>query len=418
MADKRLPQLNAYTTVQDDDLLMILDTDNDETKKMESSYFKDYVLFDLGNVDNTADADKPISTATQTALNGRNPYHGVVTRPVGASNPLPTHNTGTVFTLNSATNNIAYYYQGKHVNVTNDKTCSLGTAGLKFLYFLTDTGEIEAGNFPGIDESSNVIIANVIWNGTNYALINDERHSYTRNKKWHEWAHNTVGVRYRSGITLTHNGGTGAAATFATTAGEIADEDIKFVVNASSAFPTANACRLFWQTAAAVYDFDKTTSTVPFKRGANNRPVYVRSDTYAVVEMNSATNRYINVFVYVTDDLHTPIYMFTETVSPTIAGTNGHSNVSNARAIPFPNLSGINIAPELKPIYRLIIRADGQVQAIDTTLDDYRTVSSLPASAGLSSVTASAVAFNPYNSLTTSNVQSAIEMLYDMIQGL
>ena len=362
-------------------------------------------------------ANLPISTPTQTVLDGKNPYHGVVARPVGASNPLPINVTGTTFTLGATANPISYYYKGTLKTVTSDTSVSLGTAGIKFVFFDKATGNIQAGAFPGIDENSNIVIASIIWNGTDYGLVNDERHSYNRNKKWHEWAHNTVGVRYRSGLALTHNGGMGAAVTFTTTSGEIADEDIKFVIGASSTFPTANACRLLWQDSASTYAFDNTTSTVPFKRGAGNRPVYVRSDTYAAVEMNSVTNRYINVFVYATDDLHTPIYMVTETVSPTVAGANGYSSVSNARAAAFPNLSATNLSPEFKPLYRLIIRADGQVQPIDTTLDDYRLVSSLPASGGISNVTASAVAFNPYDGITASNVQTALEQVNDLKLG-
>lgn len=356
--------------------------------------------------------------AVELSLAGKNSYHGIVARPVGVTNPLPTHITTPVFSLGGATKPISYYYMGQRVDITTERTTALddGTAGLYFVYFVQALGTILATkNFPGIDENSNPLVASIIWNGSDYGLVNDERHGHTRNKKWHEWAHNTVGARYKSGITLTHNGGKGAAATFATTSGEIADEDIRFVVNASSAFPTPNACRLLWQSAAALYSFNKITSTVPFKRGVNDRPCYVRSDTYALVELDSALNRYINTFVYATDDLHTPIYMVTETVSPTVAAANGHTRLSTARAIPFPNLSGLNIGPEFKPLYRLIIRADGVLQAIDTTLDDYRTVSSLPMSAGIAATTASAVAFNPYLLLTASNVQLAIEELYDIV---
>jgi hypothetical protein len=60
------------------------------------------------------------------------------------------------------------------------------------------------------------------------------------------------------------------------------------------------------------------------------------------------------------------------------------------------------------------VRADGVLQAIDTTLDDYRTVSSLPMSAGISNNTASAITFNPYDGITASNVQTAIEQVVDL----
>jgi hypothetical protein len=124
--------------------------------------------------------------------------------------------------------------------------------------------------------------------------------------------------------------------------------------------------------------------------------------------MTGAVNRFINVFVYATSDLHTPLYFVTETVSAATASANGYTSLTNARAIPFPNLAGTGISPELKPIYRLIWRADGVLQAIDTTLDDYRTVSSLPMSAGNQNATASGTAFTPTSTILSTNVQGAI----------
>jgi hypothetical protein len=78
--------------------------------------------------------------------------------------------------------------------------------------------------------------------------------------------------------------------------------------------------------------------------------------------------------------------------------------------VPFPNLASFGLSPELKPLYRLIWRADGELQAL-TASDDYRTVSSLPMSAGNVSTTASAVTFNPSGNISSTTVQTAIEEL-------
>lgn len=341
----------------------------------------------------------------------KKPFHGVVSR---TTDPLPANLTTTTFTLNTSTYPLSYYYQGTLVTVSTNKTTTLsGSAGLYFIYFDADSGNLTNSTvFPGIDCTSNVLIASVLWNGSNYGLVNDERHGMYRDCEWHKWAHSTVGTRYRSGITLTHNSGTGAAATFSTTAGEIWDEDIQFTVPASSTFPTANAGRLLYQTGASTYAFVTTPSTVPGYLGANNRPNYVTPAVYTLTQMSSAINRYINVFVYATTDMHTPIYFFTETVSAAVAASNGYTSLANARAAAFPNLAGqIGISAELKPIYRLIWRADGALQAIDTVQDDYRTVTSLPMSAGTTSTTASAVTFNASGNISATTVQTAIEEL-------
>ena len=74
MADKKISELNTATTIYDaDDLAVVQDG---ETKQANASTVKAYVKdglsksdVGLGNVDNTSDANKPVSTATQTALN-------------------------------------------------------------------------------------------------------------------------------------------------------------------------------------------------------------------------------------------------------------------------------------------------------------------------------------------------------------
>ncbi len=88
MADKKISALDAIVSVDDADVLPIVDTSVTTTKKINVSQVKalapvqsvasktgavSLVKGDvgLGNVDNTADADKPESTATQTALNAK-----------------------------------------------------------------------------------------------------------------------------------------------------------------------------------------------------------------------------------------------------------------------------------------------------------------------------------------------------------
>ena len=88
MADKKISALDAIVSVDDADVLPIVDTSVTTTKKINVSQIKALAPVQsvasktgavtlvkgdvgLGNVDNTADADKPVSTATQTALNAK-----------------------------------------------------------------------------------------------------------------------------------------------------------------------------------------------------------------------------------------------------------------------------------------------------------------------------------------------------------
>jgi hypothetical protein len=70
MADQKISQLATIVTVDNaSDLFPIVDTSAAETKKITPSALKTALA--LNNVDNTSDANKPVSSATQSALNSK-----------------------------------------------------------------------------------------------------------------------------------------------------------------------------------------------------------------------------------------------------------------------------------------------------------------------------------------------------------
>lgn len=314
---------------------------------------------------------------------------------------IPSHLTTTTFTLTCTTNNLTYYRLWVKTTVSTVKTVTISSwAWTKYLYFTDDTGTITSyDTFQWLDWDK-VYIATVNWNWSNYWLINLEIHAHDRNIEWHTWAHSTIWARYQSWLTLTASW-TWASATFSLSAWAIRDEDILFSIN------TQTTARQLYQTWASAYWFDTTATTTPSKLWANSRPWYVDSSTYVWTQVASAANRYLNYFVYATTDLLNPMYVFTETVAAsTINAWTWYSSLAAARSIPFPNLSTFWLTAELKPIFRLIVRADWVVQTIDLTQDDYRTSSSLPMSAGSTTTTASSVTESNYG-----NVQTAINTI-------
>jgi len=70
MPDQKISELAAITTIDNAaDVLPIVDTSATTTKKVTPTQLKTSLA--LNNVDNTSDANKPISTATQSALNAK-----------------------------------------------------------------------------------------------------------------------------------------------------------------------------------------------------------------------------------------------------------------------------------------------------------------------------------------------------------
>jgi len=154
MADKKISALDAIVSVDDADVLPIVDTDVATTKKITVTQVKalapvqsvasktgavSLVQGDvgLGNVDNTADADKPISSATQTALDAKeDTITGAATTITGtdltASRALTSSATGKVEVsavtstelgyLDGVTSAIQTQIDGKQATITGAAT--------------------------------------------------------------------------------------------------------------------------------------------------------------------------------------------------------------------------------------------------------------------------------------------------------
>ena len=407
--------------VQDSEITITTTLGADDTTVPTSKAVKDEIptsMTDLDDVDSISPIESGQIPVWNNTLSKYYPsrnienfkkYNGIDRSLTYDCFPAAKEITTNSFTLEAGTELVTYYYRGTKVIVNTDKTATLddgaggSTAGVYYVYFNGSTGNILATKaFPGIDCDSNPLIAMIKWNGIDYGAILDERHAFDRDCEWHKWSHETVGARYKSGLNLTITG-TDHTATFVVSTGIIYDEDIKFII------PETTTMRILARTGATSYEIITTDSTIPFSFGVNNRPNYVRLDTYALTEVASANNRFINFFVYGTNDIKTGIYGFVEEFATT---TTGHATIAGARAIGFPNLTGFNLTPELRPLYRIIIECNTEIQPL-TASDDYRTVTSLPQGAGTVSLSAANTSFNPYLDITGTNVQTAVEQVYD-----
>lgn len=325
--------------------------------------------------------------ASAADITTRKPFHGVYSRD---ESTLSFTDLTRTFAITPTDTYFHIWYKGTEYTLTEQTVEVADTVGLHFIYFDSSGTLVESTSPWNILED--IPVATVFWNGTIGAL-SDERHGSDRDLEWHKWAHFTVGARYRSGLSFSNVDGT--PDTFSVALGTIADEDIVFDID------TETTCRVWYQNGASTYIFGNTASNYAYLWNAGTgRAQYPNSaSSYALTDF--AANRFFNVWVYAATDLAEPIYVFTETFS---GGTGGYTTVALARAVGVPDLSTIGISPELKLLYRVIYRGDGQWQE----QTDYRNSASIPVG-GVAVPTAASVSFTPSGTISATNVQAAIE---------
>lgn len=339
----------------------------------------------LGNCDNTSDAGKPISTATQTALNAKQPYdyHGVET--IGAISFVDASKSLVIASVKYWLLGTVYESSGAiGCNIEDFETPTANT--LYYFYFDTADGVMKCAD-SAWDLSTDVPIATVFWNGTNGA-VSYEAHGYMRDIGFHKWAHSSIGARYGSGLALT-NPTTANDALLSIGSGVIYDEDLQISISAQT------TCRVLYQVSAGVYTW--VNSSLPYA-GTSGQPKFLDTDTYALANVGSSD--FAVMWVYATSDQGRPIYII-----PTHAAT-AYNTIGLARTELAPNLINLNLSPEFKLIYKFIYKGDGNFQEYV----DYRTTNSV-VGGGIPAMAAASVSFSPSGTIAATTVQSAIEEL-------
>lgn len=321
----------------------------------------------------------------ETALLGKKNFHGIQ-----AAGALSFDNSTHILTMASGSN--IYWIQGVKFETAAAITCDLDsfvtlTANTAYyLYFDDVTGTLKASATPW-DFYTMAIVAVVFWNGSAGA-VQKETHDYRRCLDWHTWAHKTIGARYVSGLSLTLPT-TVTDGSLQIESGSIMDEDILHTISQQTIM------RGFYKASAGVYTF--ADYALPYL-GTAGAPVFLDTDTYALSTF--AAGDYAVYWVYASGDVSRPIY-----IVPTHASI-AHVTPALARAELAPDLSGLNLNPEMKLLYKFIFAGNGQL--LETA--DYRTSSSVP-SGGSASTNASAVSFAPTGNVAATTVQAAIEEL-------
>ncbi len=298
------------------------------------------------------------------------------------------------------------YLQGRRFAETGQKSVQISDdEGLHFIYF-------ERLDSPAL--SANLVASTTLWNACQHAFIaavhwdvtnqkailfGEERHGITMDCATHDYLHNTVNTRYRSGLTMTtvasgtpsgFDGTSDDQAEVEVTDGKLSDEDILIDIT-NSASPTNKweqvlspiaELPVFYRTGALGYwrkslalefpllhSASEATSAAAFTFPAWNDP----ANNFALTE--STSGYYIASWVIGTNDTTEPVAAVVgqREDSSLEAAQNGNS-ISTFSFGTFP-------FTEFKLLYRVIFKVVNQgnvPRAKIQDIEDFRVVSSLP----------------------------------------
>jgi len=296
-------------------------------------------------------------------------------------------NTGREVTISPTGANFVIYIAGKKYTKTAVSTTIPDTKGTHYIYF-DSSGNLQNSMSMWNIVSANALAAIVQWNGTNLAKQN-EKHGMIRDLSWHQWAHDTIGTRYESGLV-----GTIATASTSFTSGIVHDEDLEIPISAQS-----GSCVRLWyhDTGAATMTFDVSGAATCAKIVAGVLK-YDNAGTLTSV----TNNKYVVNWIYGTNDVDFPIYC--------VVCQTEYNSLLDARAGGLPNLVDLP-SKEMKLLYSTIWQnSSGTPTYIEKA--DYRTSGTLPGG-GTIATNAGSVIFIPYGTIASTNVQSAIQELSD-----
>ena len=314
--------------------------------------------------------------------------NGVVDR--SETNPATINASREVsYTLTGAEFNY-YSNSTKYTRVTGDTITVPDVTGNYWVYY-DDNGTLQYVNaFQDEIIQRWAFITEVYWNATlGKGIAFDERHGSDRvSTQWHQWTHEFIGARYKSGgglntLDTTGDGDTDSHAQFGVDAGEYRDEDIPHTL---SAVLSTTGLRGFYLNGID-WEWDDPTGFNCKRFGPTSRLAF--NDAGAQTEV--ANNDFVLSHIF-----FTPIgggeYVYVQgqaqytTLASARAGADAEINALILSGLPSPELKYIgNVIFQTGNGYGNAVQARARANDAGDDWTDYRNTGQTPAGVGSAS---------------------------------
>jgi len=255
-----------------------------------------------------------------------------------------------VFTI---TGNHDIYINGVKTSKTTASITLDDATGMNWIYY-NASGVLSQAT--SISSFALPFIATIYYNTvTDKGLFGEERHGIKMDGDTHHLMHNTVGVRYESGLA-----GTFADATFSVALGVINDEDLEHTIT-----PAQTTCNVLYKDGAADFKWLAGQTKYYYEDGGSDLN-YNNGNVLTAL----GANQYMAVWIFATNDTTTPIV--------SLIGQRTDANIADARTNNRYESLTLGTLPfqEMKLLYRVILRNDATPYE---EAQDLRTISNLPA---------------------------------------
>ena len=280
--------------------------------------------------------------------------------------------SGNIFKIEPTGLSYSIYNKGIKVTKTSPETITIpsGLTQINYIHFNTNTNLLDSKTTP-FDFNTDIPIAYIAWNGGinpsgQMTFFAEERHGIVMDTSTHKWIHNTFGMQYVDGLSISNyilggNGSSNSHATISIGGGTLYQEDIEINITDSSSTdpfcqelsPIAQIPVYYHQGTTGQW-VKNTATDYPVKYGANG-PQYnlLTGSNWTTPDVSpGGQTRYFAAWILATNQIDDPIISI---MGQRVDGNQGPAESNNSWAD--VNLTNLPLS-EVKPLYRLIFAAD------------------------------------------------------------